>query len=80
MTANSSCNTYGYNGRVNWSAASSGTTGYDVFRDGYWIASTDASVRNSTEADATLRTVNSADILVILGEDAKVDTSATLTP
>jgi len=39
-----------------------------------------ASVRKGTDADAALRTVNAADIVVILGSDAKVDTSAALTP
>jgi LCP family protein required for cell wall assembly len=45
-----------------------------------WIASllglAPKSVRKSTDADAGLRTVAGADILVILGDDAKVDASA----
>jgi LCP family protein required for cell wall assembly len=41
---------------------------------------TPVSVRPSTEADATLRTIGAADILVIVGDDARIDTRAVYSP
>ena len=39
-----------------------------------------SSVRPSTEADVAVRTINNADIVVIVGEDARIDTSAVTSP